>query len=124
MKLTIQNLVNCKRENLFSCSGITNLILSCVILQSENIHSIRDALEGISVKEEVTGCVASNGVETEAWKQMSLEVLPSILILHMKRFVFDTAVNTIRKLDKRVDFSIDLEIAKGKARRQKAVVIN
>ena len=83
-------------------------------LQSENIHSIRDALDGISVKEEVTGCVASNGLETEAWKQMSLEVLPAILILHMKRFVFDTTVNTIRKLDKRVDFSIDLEIAKGK----------
>lgn len=75
------------------------------------------------MKEEVTGCISSSGVETEAWKQLSLEVLPTILILHMKRFVFDTTVNTIKKLDKRVDFSIDLEIARGKSEHLKEDVI-
>ena len=81
--------------------------------QDENIHSVRDALEGLSTKEEVSVVSTVNGQEMAIWKQLSLEVLPVILVLHMKRFVYDKSGNKIYKLDKKVDFSVDLEIGKG-----------
>ncbi len=83
--------------------------------QEENIHSVRDALEGLSTKEEVSCSSSTNGQEMAIWKQLSLEVLPIILVLHMKRFVYDKSGNKIYKLDKKVDFSVDLEIGKGMA---------
>lgn len=70
---------------------------------------MKDALEGLSTKEEVSGS------EVPIWKQLSLEFLPIILVIHLKRFVYDKASNKIDKLDKRVDFGVDLEIGKGKS---------
>lgn len=55
-----------------------------------------------------------NGSEIEAWRQLSLEELPVVLILHLKRFVYEKNGNKIRKIDKKLDFGIDLEIGKGK----------
>jgi ubiquitin carboxyl-terminal hydrolase 10 len=81
-------------------------------IQNENIRSVRDALEGLSAKEELTGIVSNNGVEMEAWRQISLEDLPMVLILHLKRFVFEKSGNKIQKVDKKLDFGIDLEIGK------------
>lgn len=55
---------------------------------------------------------SANGSEVEAWRQGSLEELPPILILHLKRFVYEK--NGIRKINKKLDYSVDLEISKGK----------
>ncbi|CAL8096853.1 unnamed protein product [Orchesella dallaii] len=81
-------------------------------IQNDGIRSVRDALEAISAKEEVSGMLSSNGVEMEAWRQLSLEELPVVLILHLKRFVYEKNGNKIRKIDKKLDFGIDLEIGK------------
>ena len=88
-------------------------IIVCSPVQNDNIKSIRDALEGLSTKEEVSGLVSNSGQETTAWRQLSLEELPMILILHLKRFVYDKSGHKIQKLDKKLEFGIDLEIGKG-----------
>jgi len=81
-------------------------------IQDDNIHSVRDALEGLSTKEEVSCTSSVNGQEIAMWKQLSLEVLPIILVVHLKRFLFDKSCTKIYKLAKKVDFSVDLEIGK------------
>lgn len=63
-----------------------------------------------------------NGSEIEAWRQLSLEELPVVLILHLKRFVYEKNGNKIRKIDKKLDFGIDLEIGKGKKTEDKNLI--
>lgn len=80
-------------------------------MQNDNVKSVKDALEAISVKEEVSGMTSASGNEVEAWRQVSLEGLPPILILHLKRFVYEKS--GIHKINKKLDYSVDLEIGKG-----------
>lgn len=44
---------------------------------------------------------------------MTLEELPPVLVLHLKRFVFEKT-GGCQKLTKNIDYPIDLEISKGK----------
>lgn len=46
---------------------------------------------------------------------MTLEELPPVLVLHMKRFVFEKT-GGCQKLVKNVDYPVDLEISKGMSR--------
>ena len=55
---------------------------------------------------------SKTGQEVEASRQSTLEELPSILILHLKCFVYDKS-GGCQKLLKRVDFTSDLDISKG-----------
>jgi ubiquitin carboxyl-terminal hydrolase 10 len=41
-----------------------------------------------------------------------LEELPPILVLHLKRFVYNETSGGCQKLLKNIDFPVDLEIAK------------
>ncbi len=60
--------------------------------------------------------------EVDATRSMSLEELPPVLVLHLKRFVFDqgeagagsaaAATGGCKKLLKPIDFPVDLEIRK------------
>lgn len=43
---------------------------------------------------------------------MTLEELPPVLVLHLKRFVFEKT-GGCQKLTKNVDYPVDLEISKG-----------
>lgn len=43
---------------------------------------------------------------------MTLEELPPVLVLHLKRFVFEKT-GGCQKLTKTIDYPIDLEISKG-----------
>jgi ubiquitin carboxyl-terminal hydrolase 10 len=61
----------------------------------------------------VSGLTSPTGSEVEAWRQLSLEELPPVLILHLKRFVYEKNGNRIHKIDKKLDFGVDLEIGKG-----------
>ncbi|CAG7716892.1 unnamed protein product [Allacma fusca] len=100
------------RTNSFKSATLQPFFTLQLDIQSDTIRSVRDALEGLSFKEEVSGLVSNSGQETEAWRQLSLEELPMILILHLKRFVYDKSGHKILKLDKKLEFGIDLEIAK------------
>lgn len=83
-------------------------------MQSDKVKSVRDALACLVSKEPLTGYVCSKtGQEVEASRQITLEELPPILILHLKCFVYDKS-GGIQKLMKRVDFTSDLELSKGR----------
>jgi ubiquitin carboxyl-terminal hydrolase 10 len=46
----------------------------------------------------------------DASQQVLIETLPPILVLHMKRFLYDTKVNGVVKIGKQVSFGPELEI--------------
>jgi hypothetical protein len=45
----------------------------------------------------------------DASQQVLIETLPPILVLHMKRFLYDTTANGVIKIGKQVSFGPDLE---------------
>jgi hypothetical protein len=46
-------------------------------------------------------------------QQVLIEALPSILVLHLKRFLYDVAADGIVKINKPVQFAPELEIPFG-----------
>ena len=76
-------------------------------VQPEPYWSVEDALYALTNKENFAG---SDNLQS-ASRQQAIEVLPPILILHLKRFVFDKMGGS-KKIDKRMDFRSDLVIAK------------
>jgi hypothetical protein len=50
------------------------------------------------------------GVTIEASQQTLIEALPSILVLHLKRFLYDTKVGDVVKVSKQIKFGPELEI--------------
>jgi len=77
-----------------------------------NVNSITDALKGITKPESLTGDFNSpRGPGTTATKQVFIESLPPVLILHLKRFQYDSSGGT-QKIWKRVGYPLELEIPK------------
>jgi ubiquitin carboxyl-terminal hydrolase 10 len=50
---------------------------------------------------------------SEASQQVLIEALPPVLVLHLKRFLYDMAVCDIVKIEKPVQFMPELEIPLG-----------
>ena len=44
---------------------------------------------------------------------MLLEALPPVLVLHLERFLYDVAADSIKKVNKPVQFAPELEIPPG-----------
>lgn len=81
-------------------------------IQPDNVRNVQQALEYFVQKEEVFGYTnQETKQEIEAFKRMSFEDLPPVLILYLKCFVYDKQ-GGIQKLLKRIEFQIDLEINK------------
>ena len=82
--------------------------------QRENIHTVKDALLNISSPQSVTLTSSTRpGVSIEASQQVLIEALPPVLVLHLKRFLYDTSVGGVVKLGKQVTFGGELEIPVG-----------
>ncbi|KAG8912936.1 hypothetical protein FRC01_004822 [Tulasnella sp. 417] len=64
-------------------------------IQADNIHSIEDALRHITVPETVS-VRSAKGVDVAATKQVFIDTLPPILILHIKRFIYDPTAGIIK----------------------------
>jgi ubiquitin carboxyl-terminal hydrolase 10 len=80
------------------------------------IHSVNDALEHLVKKEELYGFTnQETKQEIEAFRRLSFEDLPPVLILYLKCFVYDKQ-GGIQKSLKRIDFQIDLDINRGTGR--------
>jgi ubiquitin carboxyl-terminal hydrolase 10 len=51
-------------------------------------------------------------LQIEISRRVTLEELPPVLVLHLKRFVFEKT-GGCQKLSKNIDYPVDLEISKG-----------
>ena len=77
-----------------------------------NVSNIIDALKGLTKPETLHGEFNSpRGPGSTATKQVSIETLPQVLILHLKRFQYDSSGGT-QKIWRKVGYPLDLEIPK------------
>ncbi|KAL6422080.1 hypothetical protein ACFW04_010855 [Cataglyphis niger] len=82
-------------------------------LDVQKAESVKNALEILVGKDQLEGMTCTKTrQQIEAWKQVTLEELPVILILHLKWFVykFDKYSNGCSKILKSMEFPIDLKI--------------
>jgi len=80
-------------------------------IQREQIHTIQDALSYISHPQSVQITHPTRpDVVVEASQQVLIEALPPILVLHMKRFCYDTEVGGVVKVGKQVRFGPELDV--------------
>jgi ubiquitin carboxyl-terminal hydrolase 10 len=84
-----------------------------------NVNNIIDALKGLTRSEILHGDFKSpKGPDVSATKQVFIETLPPVLILHLKRFQYDNTGGT-QKIWKKVGYPLELEIPKEVFPRQK-----
>ncbi|PLB45409.1 ubiquitin C-terminal hydrolase [Aspergillus steynii IBT 23096] len=78
---------------------------------SPEINNIVDALKGLTKPESIQGDFnSSRGSNVTATKQIFIEDLPPVLILHLKRFQYDSVTNGTQKIWKKIGYPLDLEI--------------
>lgn len=89
-------------------------------IQAPEVRSVIDALKHLTVPEKITGDFNSPKGNVTATKQVYIDTLPPVLILHLKRFQYDNTGGT-QKIWKKIAYPLDLEIpaeAMSPARRQ------
>jgi ubiquitin carboxyl-terminal hydrolase 10 len=74
------------------------------------VHAIEDALALISHPQPVELGPSGFG---EASQRVFIDVLPPVLVLHLKRFLYDVAAGGIVKISKPVQFAPELEVPLG-----------
>lgn len=80
---------------------------------SPQVSNIVDALKGLTKPESMQGDFQSvRGTKATATKQVFIETLPPVLILHLKRFQYDSTTNRAEKIWKKVGYPLELEIPK------------
>ncbi|CAK7230544.1 hypothetical protein SCUCBS95973_007610 [Sporothrix curviconia] len=80
-------------------------------IDSAEVRNIVDALRNLTNPEVLHGSFKSpQGKDVSATKQVFIEDLPPVLILHLKRFQFDWQVNGTIKIWKKVGYPLELEI--------------
>lgn len=85
---------------------------------SPEVKNVVDALRGLTRPERLQGDFNSpRGKDVTATKQVFIETLPPVLILHLKRFQFDAEGGTT-KIWKNVGYPLDLEIPREALSRQ------
>lgn len=85
-----------------------------------DVRNVVDALRGLTRPERMQGDFNSpRGKDVTATKQVFIESLPPVLILHLKRFQFDAEGNGTVKIWKKVGYPLELEIPREVLSRQK-----
>ena len=77
---------------------------------AQNVNNIVDALKGITRTETLTGDFGGRG--DTAKKQVFIDTLPPVLILHLKRFQYENNLTGTQKIWKKVGYPLELEIPK------------
>ncbi|KAI9790491.1 MAG: hypothetical protein M1833_001930 [Piccolia ochrophora] len=81
-------------------------------IQSPQVNNITDALKGLTHSEVLHGDFNSpRGPGATATKQVFIETLPAVLILHLKRFQYDNTGGT-QKIWKKINYPLELDIPK------------
>lgn len=78
---------------------------------ASHVNNIIDALKGITRQETLTGDFGGRGATT-AKKQVFIDTLPPVLVLHLKRFQYDSTMTGTQKIWKKVGYPLELEIPK------------
>ena len=91
----------------YTCVLVTDIE---TLQKHDSVHAIEDALARVSHLQPVQ--LGPPGF-SEASQQVLIEVLPSVLVLHLKRFLYDVAAGGIVKINKPVQFAPKLEIPLG-----------
>ncbi|KAL6892410.1 hypothetical protein HDV57DRAFT_179722 [Trichoderma longibrachiatum] len=87
---------------------------------SPDVHSVVDALRGLTRPERLQGDFNSpRGKDVMATKQVFIESLPPVLILHLKRFQFDAEGRGTVKIWKKIGYPLELEIPREALSRQR-----
>lgn len=87
---------------------------------SSDVRNVVDALRGLTRPERLHGDFNSpRGKDVAATKQVFIETLPPVLILHLKRFQFDAQGHGTIKIWKKIDYPLELEIPREALSRQK-----
>ncbi|KAL4826890.1 hypothetical protein H8958_012345 [Nasalis larvatus] len=80
-------------------------------IQSDKICTPQDALESLVARESVQGYTTKTKQEVEISRRVTLEKLPPLLVLHLKRFIYEKT-GGCQKLIKNIEYPVDLEISK------------
>ncbi|KAI1270599.1 cysteine proteinase [Xylariaceae sp. FL1019] len=92
---------------------------------SPQIRNIVDALKNLTRPETIRGDFSSpRGPDAVATKQVLIESVPPVLILHLKRFQFDASGTGTVKIWKKIGYPLELELPKELFSRQKRNVLN
>ena len=87
---------------------------------SPEVKNIVDALKGLTRPETLHGDFNSpHGKNVTATKQVFIDSLPPVLILHLKRFQFDAEGHGTVKIWKKIGYPLELEIPREVLSRQK-----
>jgi ubiquitin carboxyl-terminal hydrolase 10 len=87
---------------------------------SPQVRNIVDALKNLTRPETLHGDFGSpRGRDAVATKQVFMETIPPVLILHLKRFQFDAEGTGTVKIWKKIGYPLELEIPKEVFSRQK-----
>lgn len=79
-------------------------------IQPSHVRNIHDALRQITVPETISGVWSQQRhAFVDATKQVCLELLPPVLVLHLKRFVFDE-VYGVQKSTKAIEYGLTLDM--------------
>jgi hypothetical protein len=81
-----------------------------IVVQPDSVQAVKDALAHISQLQLVQ---VSQLNPSDVTQQVQIEALPSVLVLHLKRFLYDAAADGIVKVSKPVLFAPELEIPLG-----------
>nr|OQO32648.1 hypothetical protein B0A51_00026 [Rachicladosporium sp. CCFEE 5018] len=77
---------------------------------ASHVNNIVDALKGLTRTENLTGDFG--GRSNSAKKQVFIDTLPPVLILHLKRFQYESNLTGTVKIWKKVGYPLELEIPK------------
>ncbi|GAA5935854.1 mRNA-binding ubiquitin-specific protease UBP3 [Sporobolomyces koalae] len=79
-------------------------------IQPDHVRTIEDALLNLTTPEPLPDYATARGTITQdATKQFTLDELPPVLILHLKRFLYDEVVGS-QKCTKKIGYSTHLRI--------------
>lgn len=79
-------------------------------IHTSDVNSVVDALKHLTTQEKMHGDFKSpKGPNVGATKQVYIETLPPVLILHLKRFQYDNTGGT-QKIWKKIAYPLELEI--------------